>query len=812
MKKMRIVLLLAGFGCLLPAAAQAEEKRFEPEKCFPLECLAYLKVPSGKGLLGVLSDTVAGRIARDPEVRSALGQLPEVGYEAMRSMAAPVIEATGRDPLELLKLLENGFTLSVTGLDPAAKVSVAAALELGQNREAVLEVVQKLSGYLAEMRGGQLPSAEIGARKVTVWPVLGGLSSVHSLVLGTHLVFATSLDVLKSIAEAYDAGDGGDFSLAANPRYKEARQGLALERQELLFFLNIESLRGLVMTFLTLAPQSKELVKGLRSSGLLSITCLGYSLGGRDGGLEGKLLLGTGDGASGLLGDLLASTAPPRDLLAPLALVPAGARTVGAASCDGGKLFHALRRFIDEGLPEGLRAHVNEVIQRLEEKSGISLEKDLFTLKRIDLHTFTIDPPAGSLFSDSLTLARTEEVEPYRAVLLKAAKALGNEPRELPGPSGGSTGPSIHLLRAGSVFTRLLGMEPPPPPEGLGLALLDPPISLAWVELEGGWTLLSWAPQPIWRYLSARSSMKPMSGVEAVAARLKSDSSGAQGFWVLRPGRSILPVYNSLATILEAVGNGPLEEYLKAYSVNLSRLPPGEKFLGSLKDGFLRLELGPRGLVVHGHRLLDNSSIGSEWVPVAAGAGVVAAIVMPVIVKARGQADAVKCQSNLREIQKLAFLYADSAGNRFLPHSPGGGVAALQVLVDFHRGLDPGIFVCPRSEQEPPSREGEKLKIDPSHSSYEMVSWKLSPSDPPYCILAFDRSPCHGGKRNVVYLDSSVDSLSEGEFQSKLSEQRERFGGDSGGAAPKPKKRAKRSQKSTEKPAEKSAEKPAEKE
>jgi hypothetical protein len=602
----------ASFPSVLPAA---DEKRFEAEKHFPLECLGFIHVPSGKDLAVALRGTVIGRIASDPEVLAALGKLPEMGFAAIRENSQPVVELTGRDPLGLLELLEGEIALSVVGIDPGSKVTVAAAIELGGRREAILEVAASIDRSFAKASGRDLPEVEVAGRKIVGWPIAGGLSWVYRLILGTHLVLATSPEALRGIAEAFDREGGGEFSLAGNPRYQEARKALALERPRFTAFANVEAIRGLAMTFLSRAEESKDVVKALRLAGVLSITSFGYALGSRGGDVEGKLLLGTGDKARGLLADLLAAFGRPADPAKALRLVPAEAGTFCAVSIEAGRIFRGAMKFIREGLPEDLSKTVGDAIKKVEEGSGISVEKDLFALGKIDLYGFSVDPPGGGLIPDMLLLTRTEACAPYRALVGKIAKAVGKEPRTLEGPAGmdGGARAKISYLRIGSLFTRLSGEEPAPPPMGLALALLEPPISVARTDLPDGWTVSASSPQAVWRYLARTPGSKDLGSVESVAGMIRSDLAEGDGFTVLRGGRSILPVYNTAAywgCILGPLLGKMLEEEVAGLDLDLDlgRLPPGEKFLGGLGDGFLRIEAGTSGLVIHGHRVMESAS------------------------------------------------------------------------------------------------------------------------------------------------------------------------------------------------------------
>ncbi len=167
----------------------------------------------------------------------------------------------------------------------------------------------------------------------------------------------------------------------------------------------------------------------------------------------------------------------------------------------------------------------------------------------------------------------------------------------------------IGYLRAGSVFSGLLGAETPPFPEGLPYLFLQPPLSLAHSELDGGWTVVSTSPQAVRRYLAAPPPAAGAPAAEWSARRIPAGLSGAAAFAVLRPRHTLLAAYNTV-TALAGAFVPFLEGFIAPYEVDPARLPPGEKFLGGLKDGFLRVDAGPGGLVIHGHRLLS----GGLWI------------------------------------------------------------------------------------------------------------------------------------------------------------------------------------------------------
>src|SRR2546422_7203039 len=156
-----------------------------------------------------------------------------------------------------------------------------------------------------------------------------------------------------------------------------------------------------------------------------------------------------------------------------------------------------------------------------------------------------------------------------------------------------------------------------------------------------------------------------------------------------------------------------------------------------------------------------------ELLVVIAIISVIAGFLIPTLMSARGRADTVKCQSNLREIQKLGMIYADSAGTRFYPLGKGSNPQAhesLNVMLKFNDGLKPAMFICPTwREGEAELIEG-KFQLEENTCSYTWPKKRLSPSDSPDTPLSCDKSVKtseepngHPKGRNVVHLDGPVD-------------------------------------------------------
>jgi prepilin-type N-terminal cleavage/methylation domain-containing protein/prepilin-type processing-associated H-X9-DG protein len=159
-----------------------------------------------------------------------------------------------------------------------------------------------------------------------------------------------------------------------------------------------------------------------------------------------------------------------------------------------------------------------------------------------------------------------------------------------------------------------------------------------------------------------------------------------------------------------------------------------------------------------------------ELLVVIAIISVIAGFLIPTLMKARGKADEVKCQSNLRELQRLGMIFADSGGNRFYPLAKGTAPAAhesLNMLIKSNEGLKPKLFLCPTFREDPAETDADgRFTLDENTCSYTWSKKRLSPSDPPNTPLSCDKevrgkdqANGHPEGRNVVFLDGSVELM-----------------------------------------------------
>ncbi|MBI4586131.1 MAG: hypothetical protein HY717_19140 [Planctomycetes bacterium] len=601
---MSVGLLSCWFFFLSGTTAWSQEaaKRFRAEDHLPMESLLHLHVPSGRKLLQALGGTLPGRVASDPEIHAALGKLPEQAVFFIRQYLGLVPGLEPGDLEKILNLFSGEVVLSITGLDPFSFVSAVLVVEPGAERQAALEMIERLEKGLAG--GEEEPKKlEIGKRaaRILKLPPRG----IYYLELGNHLVFSLSPEVLKGMVEAFDR-DPGDAGAARDFRLKDNEPFMAVSRQSavedpcLRLVVNIEAWRSLALMGLQQSPQGKEVVQVLEASGLASFTWLSYSLGARAGDIEGKLFLRASGKGRGAIGAVLEGISPPQGQEEVLSLLPGSARSLGALAIEPGRILQAFHRLAETGLPREIWSEVQQRVKTFEESSKASLKEDLFQLGKLNLFVAAVPPPGGGFFDDTFVFVKTKEFAPYFQLAQKLASAVGKEAVKI--PEGGK---EITYVRAGSVFTRLLGidLENLELPQGLLAMLADPAISVAAAPVNDEWSVVSNAPQPILRYLRFHAKGARLAPDFELASRLK-EVQGAALYEVFRPGKLFLTAYNTLVSA--AVVYRPLyEAYVGELEVDAFKLPPGEKFMGSLKEGFVAMHISDGGIQLHGHRVFS---------------------------------------------------------------------------------------------------------------------------------------------------------------------------------------------------------------
>jgi len=446
--------------------------------------------------------------------------------------------------------------------------------------------------------------------------------------------------------------------------------------------------------------------------------------------------------------------------------MPRAAQEIQAGRLAPGKILKELDQLLREAFPE-LGEKLDSLYQELEEKTKISFQKDLLALGDISSYVFSVDPPAGGLLQDQLSLVKTEQIAPYWSILLKLAASLDAKVETL--ECAGGKVEYVNLARGylsqQDSLAEIFERRTPSLPQIVLLAISGATFSRS--ELSDGWTVMSTLPQAVVRHLEYYAKGPRLSEDKEMASMAKEHIQGACSGGVSRSGKSLLAAYNTLIPFANAFSS-----FLAFAGVDPAQLPPAEVFLADLRPGFLRFTVGPDGFTLHGHRVLESTSSG-YLVAVAAGS-MVAGFLVPTLLKGREAAYDVQCMNNLKTLYGYAIPYSDKSGKGAFPYSPEGPLAALQALIDSDPEIGPDAFVCTQGGEAKPRLEDGKVVLTDETCSYELVPWKLK-NTAAEAILFYDKTPCHHGKRNVLFVDGSVQALEENEFQSRLEKDRQRF-------------------------------------
>lgn len=159
-----------------------------------------------------------------------------------------------------------------------------------------------------------------------------------------------------------------------------------------------------------------------------------------------------------------------------------------------------------------------------------------------------------------------------------------------------------------------------------------------------------------------------------------------------------------------------------------------------------------------------------ELLVVIAIISVIAGLLIPTLVKSRGEVVKLQCMNNLKELGKLSVIYCGPGGeSRFFPVAPGNPPLAyqsLQLLADYHKDLDGELFVCPESRDDPAVREeGQVIQLTEDNVSYAWTTERLMPTDSSSTPLGSDNSikdptqeikENHADGMNILYVTGRV--------------------------------------------------------
>jgi len=568
-----------------PIAAQ--EKRFEPEKHFPGRSLVWLSTGDLDDLGRRFTETLAGRIVHHPGMGRALEPLwSRLETNPLDAELEPML---GVGFQGLLELFEGGVSISFASMLPTGAPELIVAIDRADNVESWNGVIERLRGHYRNGTGSDVETVEIGGEKVRVWrtPEL----SIYECVLGTHLILATTPDLVRDVQSLY-RGTSSATPIGESAFLREVSEGLGTSRRDVTFAVNVQALSALLMPFvLQGGANSEEIREMLRLTGIDRVTSLGFSVGIENGVTEVGGFLGTREGMRGLLEALLAGTRGLESPDAFLARVPEGAYGIAASRFAVGTLLEEVYRRVVEQLPE-MRDSIDSFFTQIESASGIDVRKDIFTLGEIAAWSYVIEPPAGSLLGDWITLVKTDELEPYWKLFTKIIALAGIRERSLeesPRPIryfdfGGSA--------AGSrLLERLMSGEPTEEElVPLTISFFLSSFAFARSDLDGGWSVISQRPQSLWRFHGFYSKAKTIASDAEPARAFREAANGAWSAGAFRLSEWILACYNTLVDV-----SSLFSAQLGLLGVRVAELPPAEVFLANAHTDVFRMSASSKG-------------------------------------------------------------------------------------------------------------------------------------------------------------------------------------------------------------------------
>ncbi len=133
----------------------------------------------------------------------------------------------------------------------------------------------------------------------------------------------------------------------------------------------------------------------------------------------------------------------------------------------------------------------------------------------------------------------------------------------------------------------------------------------------------------------------------------------------------------------------------------------------------------------------------------------------------------IDCTNNLKQLGLYIHLWVAKFGGETKYPGPG-----MKLLFDLFNHPDQktaiaarshGLLVCPKANDKRPTAESVAA-CDPTCTSYECTKDQLDDTYRPSKPIMWDKKPVHDGRRNVLFFDGSVDSLTEEQFQKALKE------------------------------------------
>lgn len=525
--------------------------------------------------------SLPGHVVAAARERGAVETLELALRRHLAKLSAPLTVVTGQSLQELREIFGGVVEF---GLWPASGSAEDPVLTLSLHCPEHGEWLARMLTSLASGRGG-VSTDEQGVTTITT-----PRGPVFMELVGPRLVLSTSAE---AAAELRSSAGRLDLSALAT----ESHPG------ELLAVL--ADVSGLV----ELAGESAADVP---------VETLSLSLVQGSAGLNLAAHLGWSEGA-GAAAALEAAMGPVPELEEALHRIPARAHSISVTGLRLGPLADRVASLLED---EGVDWH------DLPEYLGDTTERAAFwgtlleatNLPDLDLVSFAVDPPAGSLIADQLSLVRTQQLEPTWLWFVDVLDVLS-----VSADSMDVNGTTIHYLSpVGDVdtLTEVLAGEDGQARKQLGVAMATTMATtlglptLAYADLGDGWSVAGFQVQEVERYLRSYAGEPSVGADPGRRGQLLQDLGDAVLGQSFTPSGTLLGAYN---TLLSLAGNFAF--VIGQLGIDMARMPPGELFADGLQGGSFALRLPEGGVSFTAENLLASQGgvmLGAVVVGVAA--------------------------------------------------------------------------------------------------------------------------------------------------------------------------------------------------
>ncbi len=674
----------------------------------------FLSVKNPEGS-AALRDSALHKIASEPEMKAFIAHVQDV----CRSL----LEAYGDEmPVDFefaAEILGHEFSVAYTGMHmtermmPVPGIMISCTFDRERKEfEAALE--QMLAGAFGpQMLESRVAQEHRGAQIKAMGPPDNAL---YYTFVGKRMIAASQPADLRM---ALDLAAGEGEPLSAQATFKHVIGKVGGRDCMLAVYADVKGLLGQFGMFIP--PEAQPMLEAL---GVQNIVAAGFGSRFADGGIRDALYFY----APGERGGFLTPAPQPVDL-AVLSIVPKNAEVAAVWRLDLEQAYGAVINLL-QNIGDAESAEVLDAIADFEQQAGLRIKEDLL----------------ASLGTQMLFYA-----SPNENVLMieyKDRDVLDSSIRKLIGLAG-------EHVRLGQIQYGGRTIH------HLDFAQFPMPLSPSYTY---GKRFIAFAlyPQTLKGFLRRMrgggwESIRDNPDFQRVAARYL---EGCDGLSHSDAGRGLVEFYNLLvigAHALHGVDQVPIRAEL---------MPPAsvvEEHMFGLGGGRIN---DPQGILYESFSPLGSlggtlSAIG-QMVGSYAGGGMMnvqmtatlAAMLMPALARARGEARGAGCKGNLHNIGLGMAMYK-------IDHS-GTMPETLDELYPVYLETVQ-TFVCPGDKR--PMNIGGGIS-----SSYHFVGAVPGAIRRPDTIIAYDKAGNHPGKRNCLFVDAHVEMLSEMAFQERCRE------------------------------------------